>query len=49
VVSVSCASRFEMFGAAAPDGVAEGELRFRNPGHPMAKHPALAAAICSVG
>lgn len=47
VVAVSCASRFELFGAAPPDGAAEGELRFRNPTHPAAKQPALAPAILS--
>jgi hypothetical protein len=47
VVAVSCASRMEMFGAAPPDGVVGGELRFRNPGHPAAKLPALAAAVSS--
>jgi hypothetical protein len=46
VAAVSCASRFEMFGA--PDAVPEGELRFRNPGHSAAKHPGLAPAISSV-
>jgi hypothetical protein len=46
VAAVSCASRFEMFGAA--EAVAEGELRFRNQGHAMAKHPGLAPAIISV-
>ncbi|MCB4822596.1 hypothetical protein [Roseicella aerolata] len=45
VVAVSCASRFEMFGA--PDAAPEGELRFRNPGHAAAKHPGLAPAILS--
>jgi len=47
VVAVSCASRFELFGAPPPDGVAEGELRFRNPSHPQAKSPALAPAVLS--
>ncbi|CAA9216398.1 MAG: hypothetical protein AVDCRST_MAG04-405 [uncultured Acetobacteraceae bacterium] len=47
VVAVSCASRFELFGAPPPDGVADGELRFRNPAHPAAKQPALAPAILS--
>ena len=47
VVAVSCASRFEMFGAPPPDGAEGGELRFRNPAHPAAKHPGLAAAIAS--
>ncbi len=45
VVAVSCASRLELFGAA--EGAPEGELRFRNPGHPAAKLPALAPAISS--
>ena len=47
VVAVSCASRFELFGAPPPDGAPEGELRFRNPAHPAAKQPALAPAILS--
>ena len=47
VVAVSCASRFEMFGAPPPDGAPEGELRFRNPAHPAAKQQALAPAILS--
>lgn len=45
VVTVSCTSRFEMFGA--PDAAPDGELRFRNPGHAAAKHPGLAPAILS--
>ncbi|RAI59279.1 hypothetical protein [Roseicella frigidaeris] len=45
VVAVSCTSRFEMFGA--PDAVAEGELRFRNPAHAAARQPGLAPAILS--
>jgi hypothetical protein len=47
VVAVSCATRFELFGAPPPDGAPEGELRFRNPAHPAAKQPALAPAILS--
>jgi hypothetical protein len=47
VVAVSCASRFELFGAPPPDGAPEGELRFRNPAHQAAKQPALAPAILS--
>ena len=47
VVAVSCTSRFELFGAPPPDGVADGELRFRNPAHPAAKHSALAPAVLS--
>jgi hypothetical protein len=47
VVAVTCYSRMEMFGLTGPDAVAEGELRFRNPAHPAAKHPALAPAILS--
>jgi hypothetical protein len=45
VVAVTCASRFELFGAA--DAAAEGELRFRNPTHPAAKTVSLAPAILS--
>lgn len=47
VVAVTCASRLELFGMAAPDAAAEGELRFRNPGHPAAKLTALAPAVLS--
>ncbi|MBP0447364.1 hypothetical protein J8J14_21590 [Roseomonas sp. SSH11] len=48
VAAVSCASRMEMFGMAPPDGVAEGELRFRNPSRPPAKDGALSPALCSI-
>ncbi|MFT8244160.1 hypothetical protein [Roseomonas sp. BN140053] len=47
VVAVSCASRMELFDVPAPDGVAEGELRFRNPSHPQAKLAALLPAVAS--
>jgi hypothetical protein len=47
VVAVTCVSRMELFGAAPPDGAPEGELRFRNPGHPAAKSPSLAPAVLS--
>jgi len=47
VVAVTCTSRLELLGAAAPDGVPEGELRFRNPSHPSAKAVALAPAVLS--
>jgi len=47
VVAVSCMSRLELLGVAPPDGAPEGELRFRNPGHPAAKSQALAPAILS--
>ena len=47
VVAVSCASRFELFGAPPPDGASDGEVRFRNPAHPAAKLPGLAPAILS--
>ncbi len=47
VVAVTCASRFEMFGAAPPDAAIEPALRFRNPAHPAAKLQALAPAILS--
>jgi hypothetical protein len=43
VIAVTCASRFELIKAGAP----EGDLRFRNPKHPAAKSPALAPAILS--
>ncbi|MFC7691677.1 hypothetical protein ACFQY5_20965 [Paeniroseomonas aquatica] len=47
VVAVTCASRFEMFGASPPDAAEGAELRFRNPGHPAAKVAALAPGILS--
>ena len=47
VVAVTCASRLELFGVGEPDGAPGGELRFRNPAHPHAKAPALAAAVAS--
>ena len=47
VVAVSCASRLEMFGLGSPDAAPDGEWRFRNPSHPAAKVPAIAAAITS--
>jgi hypothetical protein len=47
VIAVTCASRFELFGMAAPDAVQDGELRFRNPAHPEARAAALAPAVLS--
>jgi hypothetical protein len=47
VVAVTCASRFELFGIAPPDGAEGGELRFRNPSHPACKNAALAPAVLS--
>ncbi len=47
VVAITCASRAELFGLPAPDSAPEGELRFRNPGHPAAKNPHLAPGIAS--
>ena len=47
VVAVSCASRFELFGAGTPDAAPDGELRFRNPSHPAARAAALAPAVMS--
>jgi hypothetical protein len=49
VVAAACASRMEMFGMAPPDAAADGELRFRNPGHPAGKLPALGPAVTSLG
>jgi len=49
VVAVTCMSRFELLGAAAPDAASEGELRFRNPAHPAARAAALAPAVLSSG
>ncbi len=47
VVAVTCASRFELLGAAVPDAAEEGELRFRNPAHPAARMAALAPSVMS--
>ncbi len=47
IVAVTCSSRLELFGIAAADAAPDGELRFRNPSHPAAKRPELAAAIAS--
>ena len=47
VVAVTCASRLELLGPDEAEGQASGELRFRNPGHPNAKLPALAPAVVS--
>lgn len=47
VVAVTCASRLELFGLPEPDAAADGELRFRNPGHPAARLAALAPAVLS--
>lgn len=47
VVAVTCTSRLELFGMAEPDAAADGELRFRNPGHPAARMAALAPAVLS--
>jgi len=47
VVAVSCSSRFELLGFPEPDAAADGELRFRNPGHPAARIAALAPAVVS--
>ena len=49
VAAVTCSSRMELFGIAPPDGTPDGELRFRNPGHPAARSPALAPVISSTG
>jgi hypothetical protein len=45
VVAVTCTTRQEFF--ALGDCAPEGELRFRNPGHPAAKNAGLGPAICS--
>ncbi len=47
VVAITCSSRLELFGAAAPHAAPDGELRFRNPAHPAAKTAALAPAVLS--
>jgi hypothetical protein len=43
VIAVTCASRYELVNAGAP----EGDVRFRNPMHPAAKNVALAPAVLS--
>jgi len=47
VVAVSFASRLELFGMGEPHAAADGEIRFRNPGHPAASLAALAPAVQS--
>jgi hypothetical protein len=47
VVAVTFASRLELFGLKGPDAAPDGELRFRNPGHPAARVPGLASAVLS--
>ena len=47
VVAVTCASRFELLGAPAPDAASDGEVRFRNPAHPASGAAALAPAVLS--
>jgi hypothetical protein len=47
VVAVTCATRQELLALA--DAAPEGELRFRNPGHPAAKSQGLEPAIASCG
>jgi len=47
VVAVTFASRLELFGLGQPDAAPEGEIRFRNPGHPAAGIAALAPAVMS--
>jgi hypothetical protein len=47
VVAISCASRMELYGMAAPDAAPDGELRFRSPLHPAARNPVLGPAIAS--
>jgi len=47
IVAAACASRMELYGMAPPDAAPDGELRYRNPGHPAGKLAALAAAVSS--
>jgi hypothetical protein len=47
VVAVTCASRLELLGPDEAEGCPCAELRFRNPGHPDARAPALAPAVLS--
>lgn len=48
VIAVSVATRLELFGLTVPEAAPEGELRFRNPGHPQARSAALAPAVSSL-
>ena len=48
VVAVTCTSRQELFGYGAPDAAQDGELRFCNPSHPMARAAQLAPAVVSL-
>jgi len=45
VVAVTCTTRQELF--ALGDCAPEGDLRFRNPGHPASKQPGLGRAVSS--
>jgi hypothetical protein len=47
VVAVTFASRIELFGSREADAAPDGELRYRNPGHPAARISALAPAVLS--
>jgi hypothetical protein len=47
VVAVTCASRLELLGPDEDEATGGGELRFRNPGHPDSRQPALAPAVIS--
>lgn len=47
VVAVTFGSRLELFDLKGPDSAPDGELRFRNPGHPAARAPGLASAVLS--
>ena len=47
MVAAACTSRMELYGMAPPDAAPDGELRYRNPGHPAGKLAALAAAVTS--
>jgi hypothetical protein len=47
VVAVTFASRIELFGSKEDDAAPDGELRYRNPGHPAARISALAPAVLS--
>jgi hypothetical protein len=45
VVAVTCASRFELLGQPEPIAARGGELRYRNPAHPLARDAILAPAV----
>lgn len=49
LVAAGFTTRLEMFGVQPPDAAGEGELRFRNSGHPDAGNAGLRPAVASGG